>query len=92
MHLLICYRVLTGEDFKEKGKLYKPAAKLGAEKPSTLEKLSSPKASAGERPDRPGKKKKEKKKSNLDIFKEELKMLVTNFQWIFLKKWNMSQV
>lgn len=58
------------EDVKDKGKLYKPTSRFEIE--SKMPEQFFPEQ---ERPDRLGKKKeKEKKKSNLEIFKEELKM------------------
>ena len=64
------------EDTSEKGKLYKPAAKF-------LDSLPDPKAAekalpneVKAKPEKPGKKKAaEKKKSNLEMFKEELKAM-----------------
>ncbi|KAF2349465.1 hypothetical protein FHG87_019780 [Trinorchestia longiramus] len=66
------------EDSKDKGKLYKPTSKLAelAEKFSSAEKAAQFKANLADRPDKPGKKKeKDKKKTNLELFKEELKMI-----------------
>jgi hypothetical protein len=58
------------EDTNEKGKLYKPTSRF-VEKEEKLFPIEE-----RDRPERPGKKTKsqEKKKSNLEIFKEELKM------------------
>jgi len=70
------------EDTVGKGTLYKPTSKLAeiAESFSTKKKAVEEAARKAEqlaaRPDRPGiKKKQEKKKSNLEIFKEELKAI-----------------
>ncbi|XP_058810364.1 U2 snRNP-associated SURP motif-containing protein isoform X1 [Phymastichus coffea] len=68
------------EDVREKGKLYKPQPKMGdlAETRSTSEQAQEFARILSERKiDRLGKKKKEgeKKKSNLELFKEELKMI-----------------
>lgn len=70
---------ISEEDTKEKGKLYKPSSRLS----ESIEKMTSAERaqeyarflSDRSKPDRPGKKReKEKKKSNLELFKEELKM------------------
>ncbi len=63
------------EDSSGKGQLYKPTAKYGNDKPDRdSPKLATPEIT--KRPERPGKKKQtEKKKSNLEIFKEELKAM-----------------
>ena len=69
--------LFTEEDAKDKGKLYKPTSKLAelAEKFSSAEKAAQFKANAADRLDKPAKKKeKDKKKTNLELFKEELKM------------------
>jgi len=69
------------EDNKDKGKLYKPTSKLAelAEKFSSAERAAqynNKHDPPSDRPDKPGKKKLEnKKKSNLELFKEELKMI-----------------
>uniref|UniRef100_A0A2P2I2R0 U2 snRNP-associated SURP motif-containing protein-like n=1 Tax=Hirondellea gigas TaxID=1518452 RepID=A0A2P2I2R0_9CRUS len=67
------------EDGKDRGKLYKPTSKLAelAEKFSSAEKAAQFKGVGGsDRPDKPGKKKeKDKKKTNLEMFKDELKMI-----------------
>ena len=63
------------EDFSDKGKVYKPQAKLDY---NALKRDNKPSSSTldAKRPEKPGKKKeKEKKKSNLEIFKEELKAM-----------------
>lgn len=68
------------EDTREKGKLYKPQSRLSelADKLSSAEKAQEYARLLGDksnRPDRPGKRKeREKKKSNLELFKDELKM------------------
>lgn len=62
------------EDTKEKGKLYKPTSRL--EEKSSADQAQEYARLLGERgkPERPGKKKeREKRKSNLELFKEELK-------------------
>ena len=66
------------EDFSDKGKLYKPQAKLDYNVLKRESKMASSSSSHSDakRPEKPGKKKeKEKKKSNLEIFKEELKAM-----------------
>lgn len=68
---------ILDEDTKDKGKLYKPQSRLDVEKPSATEKAQEYAKLLSERskPDRPGKKKeRDKKKSNLELFKEELKL------------------
>ncbi|XP_026475095.1 U2 snRNP-associated SURP motif-containing protein isoform X2 [Ctenocephalides felis] len=68
------------EDTKDKGKLYKPTSRISemhektsAERAQEYARLLS---SNDQKPDRLGKKKeKDKKKSNLEMFKEELKMI-----------------
>jgi U2-associated protein SR140 len=70
---------LLEEDTKEKGKLYKPTSRLAeiVDRTSTQDKAVeyARMLCKDSKPDRPGKKKeKEKKKSNLELFKEELKM------------------
>lgn len=70
------------EDTKDKGKLYKPQSRFVNESGGGNEKLSSAEKAQeyakllnDRKPDRPGKKKeREKKKSNLELFKEELKL------------------
>lgn len=80
-HCLFTYWLFnfSGEDTSEKGKLYKPTSRLQEDKDSTASKaeeyarLLSDKSKESQRP----KKKNvtgEKKKSNLEMFKEELKM------------------
>ena len=64
------------EDTSEKGKLYKPSAKFldSLPEPKAAEKAAPNEAKA--KPEKPGKKKAaEKKKSNLEMFKEELKAM-----------------
>ena len=64
------------EDTSEKGKLYKPSAKFldSLPEPKAAEKASLNEVKA--KPEKPGKKKAaEKKKSNLEMFKEELKAM-----------------
>lgn len=69
---------ITEEDNRDKGKLYKPQAKHEEKNPEKLNDLvkfpSSPSANASKK-DAAGKKIKaqEKKKSNLESFKEELR-------------------
>lgn len=68
----------TEEDNREKGKLYKPQAKhedKNADKVSELAKFQSTTSSSASKKDAAGKKNKtqEKKKSNLELFKEELR-------------------
>ncbi len=66
------------EDKSEHGKLYKPQSRLAtAASSSGIKKEPKPSsASESKRPEKPGKKKAtEKKKSNLEIFKEELKAI-----------------
>ena len=63
------------EDTKEKGKLYKPTSRL--EEKSSADQAQEYARLLGERgkPERPGKKKeREKRKSNLELFKEELRV------------------
>lgn len=65
---------VSEEDTKEKGKLYKPTSRL--EEKSSADQAQEYARLLGERgkPERPGKKKeREKRKSNLELFKEELK-------------------
>lgn len=65
------------EDTKEKGKLYKPTSRL-EEKSSSADQAQEYARLLGDRskPERPGKKKeREKRKSNLELFKEELKTI-----------------
>jgi len=62
------------EDTREKGKLYKPTSRVN-DSDQKGGSYSSSSRYSDSKPDRPGKKKeKEKKKSNLELFKEELKM------------------
>ena len=64
------------EDTSEKGKLYKPSAKFldSLAEPKTAEKAAAHEVKA--KPEKPGKKKMAgKKKSNLEMFKEELKAM-----------------
>ena len=67
------------EDFSDKGKVYKPQAKLdynALKRDNKVGGASTSSASDSKKPEKPGKKKeKEKKKSNLEIFKEELKAM-----------------
>ena len=69
------------EDSAGKGQVYKPTSKLAelAESFSTkkaVEEAAKKAAQLASKPDKPGiKKQKEKKKSNLEIFKEELKAI-----------------
>ena len=62
------------EDTTDKGKLYKPSAKIDFDKSQPKSGSSGPDPSeSSKRPEKPGKKKQtEKKKSNLELFKEEL--------------------
>lgn len=75
---LIFCAVILEEDTREKGKLYKPQSRLSelADKLTTAERAQEYARLLGDRkPDRPGKKRdREKKKSNLELFKEELKL------------------
>jgi len=75
---VLLYDFILEEDTKEKGKLYKPTSRFQHDiKPSVPSVSESPRIiNDDNRPDRLGKGKKvqEKKKSNLEIFKEELKM------------------
>lgn len=69
---------LTEEDNREKGKLYKPQAKhedKNTDKVSELAKFQSTTSSSVSKKDAASKKNKtqEKKKSNLELFKEELR-------------------
>lgn len=73
---------LTEEDTREKGKLYKPQSKISelVDNRSSAEQAQEYARLLGSNErklDRLGKKKKEgeKKKSNLELFKEELKMI-----------------
>lgn len=78
------FNFFAEEDTKDKGKLYKPQARFVSESGGEMrnEKLSSAEKAEeyarllnDRKPDRPGKKKeREKKKSNLELFKEELKL------------------
>lgn len=68
----------TEEDNREKGKLYKPQAKhddKNVDKVNDLAKFQSTTSSNASKKDAAGKKNKtqEKKKSNLELFKEELR-------------------
>jgi len=69
---------LSEEDTREKGKLYKPQSKLSEAvvKNSAAERAQEYAKLLGEKkPEKPGKKRlTEKKKTNLELFKEELKM------------------
>lgn len=73
------YYFLTEEDLREKGKLYKPQPKIGdlVESRSSEQAQEFARILSERKMDRLGKKKKEgeKKKSNLELFKEELKMI-----------------
>lgn len=68
------------EDTREKGKLYKPQSRLGdsTEKNTTSDRERAQdyvKLLSDKKPEKPSKKKtNDKKKSNLELFKEELKM------------------
>lgn len=65
------------EDAKDKGKIYRPTPKIEAEKSSTQRAEEYVKQLSERRPEKPKKKKDgEKKKTNLELFKEELKMYV----------------
>lgn len=65
------------EDAKDKGKIYRPTPKIDAEKSSTQRAEEYVKQLSERRPEKPKKKKDgEKKKTNLELFKEELKMYV----------------
>ena len=62
------------EDTTDKGKLYKPSSKLDLGSSSKTSMTPYASDSGMKRPEKPGKKKQqEKKKSNLEMFKEELK-------------------
>jgi len=70
------------EDTSGKGQLYKPTSKLAelaesfSSKQKAVEEAAKKAELAASRPERPGKKKAmDKKKSNLEIFKEELKAI-----------------
>ncbi|XP_059613579.1 U2 snRNP-associated SURP motif-containing protein isoform X2 [Phlebotomus argentipes] len=66
------------EDHRERGKLYKPMSKLAEEKSSTEKASEYAMHLAGEsknQENRLKKKSQEKKKSNLELFKEELRMI-----------------
>uniref|UniRef100_A0A1B0GIZ1 Putative splicing regulator n=1 Tax=Lutzomyia longipalpis TaxID=7200 RepID=A0A1B0GIZ1_LUTLO len=66
------------EDHRERGKLYKPTSKLTDEKSSTEKASEYAMHLAGEaknQENRLKKKSQEKKKSNLELFKEELRMI-----------------
>lgn len=65
------------EDDKGKGQIYKPAARIESSKPKPKEDAAGVSPMASKRPEKPGskKKEKEKKKSNLELFKEELKAM-----------------
>jgi len=66
---------IVEEDTKDKGKLYKPTSRFEKDVPLKIESTESSNHDIDYRPDKPGKKKiQDKKKSNLEIFKEELKM------------------
>lgn len=77
MYLLI----ITEEDTREKGKLYKPQSKIsdfdGRSSQDSAQEYARILGSNERKIERLGKKKKEgeKKKSNLELFKEELKMI-----------------
>lgn len=73
---------MTEEDTREKGKLYKPQSKMSELVDSWSSQEQAQEyvrmlSSSDKKLDRLGKKKKEgeKKKSNLELFKEELKMI-----------------
>ena len=67
------------EDTKEKGRLYKPTPRLGDDKPSQASqeyaKLLASESKKDSTPPSGKKKVQEKKKSNLELFKEELKQM-----------------
>jgi len=67
-----CVASVVDEESSDKGKLYKPTSRFEKEitAPSPVQQVED------SRPERLGKKKneKEKKKSNLEIFKDELKL------------------
>ena len=66
--------MIIGEDTRDKGKLYKPISKLPDLNEKSPDKTQYA-VNMSDRPEKPGKKKeKEKRKSNLELFKEELKM------------------
>ncbi len=81
------------EDHSGKGEIYKPQSKLAElaesfqSKRRAMEEAASKKAVdyGGSRPDKPGKKSKEKtkKKSNLEIFKDELKAIQVSVVQLF---------
>lgn len=66
------------EDTREKGKLYKPQSRIAetVEKSTAAERAQEyAKLLIEKKPEKPNKKKSnDKKKSNLELFKEELKM------------------
>ncbi|CAG0913285.1 unnamed protein product [Notodromas monacha] len=75
------------EDSKDRGKLYKPASKRDVE----VKKELDPIFPTEDKPDRPGKKKKDgKKKSNLELFKEELQKIQEERQERFKLKHMLS--
>ncbi len=63
------------EDHREKGKLYKPTPKIGEEKTSADKAQEYAKFLANETKKDNKKKGQEKKKSNLELFKEELRQM-----------------
>lgn len=70
---------ITGEDTSEKGKLYKPQSRLQEDKDSTASKAEEYARLLGDKKTESQRLKKNnkidiKKKSNLEMFKEELKM------------------
>lgn len=85
MIFLLLY--ISEEDTREKGKLYKPTSRLEElrDKFSSAEKAAQyGSGRMTDKPERPGKKKeREKRKSNLELFKEELKMFVYFFIFLF---------
>lgn len=74
---LICVE-FPEEDTREKGKLYKPQSRIAetTEKTTAAERAQEyAKLLSDKKPEKPSKKKfNDKKKSNLELFKEELKM------------------
>lgn len=73
MHIF--WYIFLDEDAKEKGKIYRPTPKIDTEKSSAQRAEEYAKQLGEKRPEKPKKKKDgEKKKTNLELFKEELKM------------------
>lgn len=79
--IYICLLIIIEEDTREKGKLYKPQPKIsdfdGRSSQDSAQEYARILGSNERKIERLGKKKKEgeKKKSNLELFKEELKMI-----------------